>query len=35
MFICSKNGSTRSEKLSKILPDLPIFTDRKDLSIDP
>lgn len=32
--IDSENGSTRNGKLTKALPDLPIFTNRKDSSID-
>ena len=30
----SDNGSLGSEKLTKTLPNPPIFTDKKDLSID-
>lgn len=34
MHIGSKNGSTKFEKLTKALPNLPIFIDGKDLSIN-
>lgn len=33
-YTLSKNSSSRSEKLTKALPDPPIFIDGKDLSID-
>lgn len=34
IYTLSKNGFSRSRKVTKALPNPPIFTDGKDLSID-